>query len=185
MSRRSARAFTVAGLVFAMVACSDSSAPDSTLDFLAGRPEGALRTDQSSYTAVSISGEPPVGGRYAFQVIATFENRLPRTLYLARCYPDSRLPVFGVVMEPDGGSAFDQVWACVGHDQQIAVRPGETRTDTLYIQGPNGWDGRTGVPFGLLEGRMRIQYYPQSCRGDGECRVGAFVSAPFTVQLEP
>ena len=35
---------------------------------------------------------------------------------------------------------------------------GDERVDTLEISGPNAWDGRTGEPFGVLEGRPRNYY---------------------------
>jgi hypothetical protein len=65
--------------------------------------------------------------RYAFTVIARFENRGPAAVYLSRCFTNSPGPTYGIqrVGAPDSlphgrrdGAAYDKMWACVGHDRQ-------------------------------------------------------------------
>ena len=173
---------TLGALALAPPGCTTPLNPD------AGE-EAALRVDRDRYVAARVGGEGRQL-RYGFQVIARFENRSARTLYLARCYPDSPTPIYGVRLV-DGtdrwGSAYDGAWACVGHDEQIEVRPGAARTDTLQLIGPGAFDGRTGEAFGTLVGRMRLVYEVQSCRGDGACRLDrrAGESGTFTVELSP
>jgi hypothetical protein len=109
-------------------------------------------------------------------------------VYLARCYPESPHPVYGVgvVDSSDSrGAAYNRVWACVGHNRQIPLRPGQARTDTLRLIGPNVVDGRTGQPRGAFVGRMRLFYEVQTCPGDGACRLGqeAGASNAFAVEL--
>ena len=162
----------------------------------AQRPERApdakaahFALDSASYVAAS-SGVGQLEGA-EFRVIARFRNPTTDTLYLARCYPDSKHPVYGVVAVDSGGpeSAYGPFWACVGHDRQFAVAPGVYRIDTLLISGPNAWDGRTKVARGVLEGRFRLYYEVQTCRGDGACRVlperGLGLSTPFVVRRLP
>ena len=174
------------GLGLAVAACSDPAAPGLSAGILSGRNGAALTTDSSEYTATYIGGDGPYRS-HGFRVVARFENQTLRTLYLARCFPDTPVPIFGVQLEGAGdswGSAYNPAWACVGHDNQIVVPPAQSRTDTLLIRGPTAFDGRTGQHFGTLTGRMRLVYQVQTCRGDGECRLeGAAVSAPFSVDL--
>lgn len=184
---RAVNVLAVLGLGLAAVAaCSDPLAPDSSAGILSGRGGVVLTTDSSDYTAAYLGGDGPYR-RHGFRVVARFENHTLRTLFLARCFPDTPGPIFGIRVDDVGiawGSAYSPVWACVGHENQIAVPPLQSRTDTLFIQGPTGFDGRTGQYFGTLTGRMRLAYEVQTCRGDGECRLeGAGVSQPFTVEL--
>ena len=143
----------VVGCAAVLASCSGVNEP------LSGNfGEPGLTTDASEYTAHVIDdGFGP--SRYSFQVIARFHNATSSTIYLARCYPDTPYPIYGVsaVGEPPsaGGAAYDPVWACVGHDRQIAVPAGSTRTDTLTIAGPNAFDGITHVGIGRTEGRFR------------------------------
>ena len=181
---RVAHAMAAAGLALAAAGCSDPGAPDSRAGFLSARADAVLTTDSSKYTATYLRGEGS-SRTYGFRVVARFENRTRRTLYLQRCYPDSPGPVYSLrgVSQDAWGSAFNPVWACVGHDQQIEVPAGESRTHTLLLRGPNSFD-RTGQHFGSLVGPMQIAYSVQGCRGDGECRLDDLVvSDPFTVEL--
>jgi len=148
-----------------------------------------LRTDRSEYVASYVDGEGSYR-QYGFTIHARLENRGATTVYLARCYPNSGQPVFSVELNGEGdnkGAAYNGVWACVGHDRQIQIRPGEVRTDVLHLRGPNSFDGLTGEPFGTLAGKMQLRYEVQSCRGDGACKLGrnAGESNFFTVKLVP
>jgi hypothetical protein len=120
-------------------------------------PDGAFTTDAASYVARPVS---PGTARYEFDVATRFENRTRVTLYLGRCYPDSPQPMFGVeLVEPAGReSGYSMFWACVGHDRQFVVRPGEVRIDTLHIAGPNMFDGATQQPIGVTEGVFRLSF---------------------------
>ena len=146
-----------------------------------------IQTDAVHYEASHVSGEGSYT-RYGFSLVARTVNLGRSEIYLARCYPTSVVPVYGVELvdrSNSRGSAYSRAWACVGHDDQFRLGPGDSRTDTLTIAGPNAFDGRTGTPFGILEGRMRLRYELQSCRGDGACRVdgSAGRSNEFTVTL--
>jgi hypothetical protein len=145
---------------------------------------GGLTTDQSSYTAEHISGEGTFRV-YGFTLIARFVNRTDGVLYLQRCYPDTQFPIYGVELldgSDSWGSAYDGTWACVGHEQQIQVGPGEARVDTLSIRGPGAFNGGTGEPFGALEGRMRLTYGVSTSPGDGAPSLPGYgTSTAFTV----
>lgn len=161
--------------------CSASGA-----DAIRGPQGGAFPTHATSYEARSLSS---VFGWWAFNVIVRYTNPTSQPIHLGRCYPTSPQPIYGVQLT-DGsnaeGAAYDQAWACVGHDNQIPVAAGTTRVDTLTIAGPNAVDGRTGRIIGTLTGRFRIVYEPQSCTGDGACRIVADslrYSNEFTVRL--
>lgn len=145
----------------------------------------SLRVDQSAYVAVPQRTEPPLS--YTFDLVAQFENSSARTVYLARCYPDSSNPIYGLELVgrvDEWGAAYNRAYACVGHENPIAVGPGKTRTDTLTIIGPNAF---TDEPLGVLEGRFRLFYQAQSCRAETGCDL-PFVpgsSAEFEVRLTP
>jgi hypothetical protein len=151
-------------------------------------PDAAsLITDRTVYVARYISGEAPYQ-RYGFRVVARFENRTGQTLHLLRCHPDSPRPIYQVELldDSDGGaSAYNGMWACAGHGHPIVVRSGEVRVDTLDLQGPNLFDGRSGELYGTLAGRMQIAYLV-GCAPVGECEVDSAVgrSNDFTVQVE-
>ena len=124
-----------------------------------------VTTDRTVYTARPLFPCTAANCAYGFTVVASYENRTDRPLYLARCYPDSPTPIYGVrVVDPeDEEAAYSPVWACVGHNWAIPVQPGETRVDTLEVVGPNAFDGETGVPFGVLEGEFYVSYQVQIC----------------------
>lgn len=144
----------------------------------------ALTTDHSAYITTCTSGEY---FRCTFTIEATYHNRTDRPVYLYRCYPDTEYPVFGVpTLDKAIESAYDPVWACVGHNDHIRVDSGETRTDVLEVGGPNAFDGVTGEPFGVLEGAFRLFYDVRSCADEAECEdlpENQSVSAPFKVTL--
>lgn len=169
-----------ASVTLVAAACAGGLGPD------AGNV--VLRTDRTAYVATYEKGEGTYR-TYGFRVIAELENRSGATVYLARCYPDSPTPIYHVTLgdgEDAWGAAYSGVWACVGHDDQIAVPAGATRVDTLHLRGPNRWDGVTKEPFGVFTGLMQLHYEIQACWGDGACRVpGAGASNTFRVELAP
>lgn len=65
--------------------------------------------------------------------------------------------------EPDEDAAWTPTWACAAFRWHEPLAPGDARTDTFRIDGPTGWDGRTGQPIGLLEGRFRLEYDLRTC----------------------
>jgi hypothetical protein len=146
--------------------------------------DGSLTTDATNYVAMRI---PSPLARYRFTVITDFQNRGADPVYLGRCTPNSRTPLFGVRMA-DGSptrSAYDRMWPCVGHDMQFEVLPGAVRTDTLFVEGPNMFDGRTNVAEGNTEGTFRLSFEVQAARGDGAKRMPDSVSRSnaFTVRV--
>jgi hypothetical protein len=180
------RAFLSGLLSVAVPACSTSVQARS--DAITAQ---ALTTDSVEYVARSARASSPAS--YSFRIIARFENRTDKSVFLGRCYPNSPGPVYGLESldaphtdtNPQSGAAYSPMWACVGHDRQIEVLPTATRTDTLRISGPNTWDGRTQQPFGVLEGRFRLLYFVRLCPGDMPCAVADHMeySNVFMVRL--
>lgn len=130
-----------------------------------------LQTDSNEYLAVLQRSDGPFR-TLGFRVVAQFTNQGDTPLFLARCYPVSPGPMFTVELleaVDAWGAAYDPVWACVGHDEQFLVQPGETRTDTLLLAGPNVYHGITRQSRVALSGRMRLRYSVQRCTGDGAC----------------
>lgn len=146
----------------AFSACGDSFGPPE-------RGGEAIQTDGVRYDATPTGDAAPGFVDYELTVVATFTNPTDDTLYLDRCRPDSPGPIYGVdLIEPEDpdGAAYDADWACVGHDRQFAVAPGESRVDTLRISGPNAWQG--GSYIGRLEGLFRLRYSVWMCADCGE-----------------
>lgn len=172
------------GAVLTLLGCQASPTAPSPVGASTGQV--ALSTDRASYLAVSDGSDGPYR-TYMVTVVSRFTNGLTRPVYLERCYPDTPFPIYGVV--PAEGvieAAYNPVWACVGHDRQFVVKSGATRTDTLRLHGPNGWDGRTHEPFGTLVGRFRLSYSAGSCPEVIRCPVsGATGSNAFEIQLMP
>ena len=148
-----------------------------------------LTTDSSAYVARirdQIWNQP----RYEFSVIATYRNLGSKPLYLGRCFPNSPVPMYGV-SRADGArgpkSGYDPVWACVGHNRQFRLNPGEQRVDTLRIVGPNGFDHFTHQPSGPVEGEFRLYYYVDGCTGSNPCPVADAIrtSNTFRVRTPP
>jgi hypothetical protein len=137
-----------------------------------------VQTDSVAYTATLLGGEGSYR-TYAVRVVARYTNRTPGPVYLARCYPSSPTPIYGLGLVGDTtgggtwGSAFNPAWGCVGHENPIEVAAGSTRTDTLILRAPNAWDGVTKGPFGRLDGRLRLAYGVQTCRPEAQCRLPA------------
>ncbi len=149
-------------LMVAALGCEDVTGPE--------RGAEPIQTDALHYLASYVNGEGTYR-QYGFTVVAVFRNTTDQTLYLGRCFPDSPGPLYGVTLADGSGGevGYNPGWACVGHDRQFAIAPGEARTDTLQVEGPNSWDGHTGQAFGQLEGRFRLFYEAQTCPGDGAC----------------
>jgi hypothetical protein len=146
-----------------------------------------LQTDRLAYTAALVQGVGPYR-TFGFRLVARFTNDLVRPVYLKRCYPDWPSPIYGIsAADADQEAAYNPVWACVGHDRPIVVQPGETRTDTLEVRGPNAWDGYTNAPLGTLGGRFQLSYEVGTCRSVHDCPVAGRVRASneFEVYLAP
>jgi hypothetical protein len=147
-----------------------------------GRRGELLQTDTLFYVAA------PRAGRYGFDVVARFTNTSADTVFLARCYPDSRAPTYGVQLigqSDPWGAAYNGFWACVGHENPIAVAPGKVREDTIPVMGPNAWGGLAGQPYGVFEGVFRLQYGVNSCRKEIGCEItGSGLSNTFRVRRQ-
>jgi hypothetical protein len=178
--RYSVVGFLIAGLV----ACESSAAPsDRVTADQSG--EVTLRTDGAAYSARLIGGEGSYR-TYAFTLVAQFTNRMPESVYLERCYPDTPYPVYGIGSGAGGpAAAYDPAWACVAHGVPIVVPAGDTRIDSLSISGPNAWDGRTGEPLGDLVGSFRLSYRVGTCPAISSCELpGRFrESNQFEIRL--
>jgi hypothetical protein len=190
--RRSSRAPRLLSvLVLALAACAGAEAPSAPPVTSPANPAPSapapsaplppatragepLQTDSLAYTAVPRSGTGSYR-TYGFRVVARFTNHMAAPVYLASCGPTSTSPTYDIRLVGDTtgagflGSIFSRLWACVGHDRQLEVLPGATRTDTLDLTGPSLFDGATGQPFGKFDGRVRLVYGVQTCRGDGAC----------------
>lgn len=115
-----------------------------------------ITTDSSSYTAVSIEGS-----ELQVRVVTTFTNPSSVPDTLARCYPDTPYPIYGVELvspQSSDGAGYDPTWGCVGHNHQIVVAAHSTRTDTLRLLGPNEYDSSKERFVGVLAGKFRISY---------------------------
>ena len=147
---------------------------------------GALVTDAAAYVARPLARTP---GRYGFAVVARYTNRRAAPIRLAWCGLGARRPTYGIETvgpDPGGeGAAYNPNWGCVGHDDPIVVVPGATRVDTLALEGPNGWDGRTQRPFGALEGTFRLVYEAAAAPDSGAAVLpeSRWQSNAFTVRL--
>lgn len=128
--------------------------------------DGSLETDRDVYTA-SCRGEG-----YAkvckFTLVMTYTNQTDATIYFEHCGPDSTTPIYGFQELMEEESAYNAAWACTGQDRSVRVLPGEKRTDTLEVWGPNSYDGEMGKPFGVLEGRLQVSYDAYTCADEYE-----------------
>jgi len=124
--------------------------------------------DRDSYLALAQHTAPALA-RYEFRVVARLENASATTLYLPRCYPDSRVPLYAVPLADEQSphsSAYNPVWACVGHDHPIALPSRATRVDTLRVVGPTAVQHGTNIPIGKLEGDFALVLSVSSCPPD-------------------
>jgi hypothetical protein len=164
-------------LALGSAGCADVFAP--------GMPRVHVMTDQAAYTAQYIDGEG-AWERYGFDVVLRTVNRSSRTVYLDRCGAGD-VPIYGVEQVGGGAghdarSAYSPVWACPG-STPITLGPGESRTDSLHIQGPTGVDGITGEVMGSFEGAKRLSLSVSRCSVQGPCEHGEYFvrSQVFTV----
>ncbi len=146
-----------------------------------------LQVNQAEYLA-TCTGDKGETCSYGFTLIARYENRTADSLYLDRCGPRDRTPMYGVeaINDTTEGAAYDHVWACTGHDFPIVVAPHAVRVDTLRIEGPNSYDGKTNAPLGKFEGQFRLIYTVGPCwLGRPKCRIvpGPQRSQTFRVRL--
>lgn len=159
----------IAPLMLATTAsCRGAVGPDET--------NLLLTVDQPRYEASAVgSAQTP---QREFRLVARFENHSGETVYLANCAPGAP-PAFGVAMAEGaaaGGesSAYNRVYACVGHSEPIPVRPGAIRADTFALRGPTIWTSSAGgqrVGEGRLTGGMQLQYAVRRCRDEAACPV--------------
>lgn len=146
---------------------SEQTPIDSQVADLGPVPDGVFMTDATGYLAHQITAIGTLT-RYRFTVVTRYANRGTTTLYLGRCFPTSPQPLFTVVSaDLSGTSGYEYAWACTGHDKQFALAPGATRVDTLQVEGPNMWDGRTHSPLGVTSGRFKLFFDVRTAAGDG------------------
>jgi hypothetical protein len=155
------------------------------------RRRAALTTDSTAYTAHSTNRHNNALV-YSFRVIARFENRTDKPLYLGRCSPKSAQPTYAVIavrrlIGRAGYPAYSSIWACGGHDSPIAVAPGAVRIDTLQLRGPNSFDASTNRSDDAVEGRFRLRYFVEFCRAVIGCDrpITKQLSNPFRVRIAP
>ena len=128
--------------------------------------DGLLLSDRDTYTA-TCQGEG-YEKICTFTLVMTYTNQTDATVYFNHCDVDSTYPIYFISGLTREESAYAGAWGCTGHDRLLKVEPGEARVDTLTLSGPNAWDGVTGAPFGVLEGRLQILYETYSCAGEAE-----------------
>ena len=154
----------VVGACLVLSACGGTTDPLLSVDPLA---DGHFTTDAREYTARRFEGTGHFA-RYRFTVVSRFENRSANPRYFARCFPNTPTPIFSVMAaDISTESAYAQISACVGHDQQFEVPPGATRVDTIQVEGPNTFNGITNEPYGVKEGIFRLFFDVRVARGDG------------------
>lgn len=154
-------------LPFLLAACSilgdDADVKITTDDIV-------FETDQSAYTSYLDPDEEWI--TYRFTLVARFENRSNRTIYLSSCKPDSPNPIYGLKLLDENQSkrsAYGWIYACSGHNQPLSVPARSIRVDTLHVRGPMSWQHGTHQPTGIFEGSFRLLYQAQTCREtDGE-----------------
>lgn len=157
-------------------------------DFDPSPEELPVRTDLESYMAhIASAGDRPT---YGFDIVVRFENRTNRTVYLDRCNPDSPHPIYSVELidqQDSYGAAYNPGWGCAGHDSPIRVERGRSRVDTLHLIGPRAWPTYSDQHLGVLEGRFRLKYWPNTCRTETECALPVSLarSNVFEVRLAP
>src|SRR5438309_1941323 len=107
MIRRHHLALRVLAVILA-AACSSSS---DVFGPPISRGDEAIQTDSLAYTAVGAAGAEL--GQYRVRVIARYTNQWTAPVFLARCFPTSPSPIYGVQVVGDTsgtgpyGSAFD------------------------------------------------------------------------------
>lgn len=126
--------------------CREPTSPSATL----------LRTDSTSYTAVSVGYS-----QVEVRLVTTYRNPTDTAIVLARCTPTTPYPIYDVeLVAPSSaeGGGYNGAWACVGHNSPLVVGPGTVRTDTITLHGPSTFDHATAKFVGVIAGRFRISY---------------------------
>lgn len=138
-----------------------------------------LCTDLNEYIAVYEGGEGAYS-RYGFTLIAHYENRLLVPVFIERCGFYSVMRIQG---EEPGYSGYNAVSACAG-SPGIPIFPGEVKTTTLEITGPNSW--QSGRAMGELEGEFQLVYEINRCPEEVGCELEEEyrVSNVFNVRVE-
>ena len=131
-------------------------------------PDGSLMTDATGYVAKSLGGAGPFV-QYEFAVETRFENRSTAPVFLARCFPDSPQPMYGIVAADSSGiqSAYAPFWGCVAHNDQFQILPGAVRVDTFLVRGPTASDAANPEGIGVTSGVFRLMLFVASAPGDG------------------
>jgi len=138
-----------------------AAACNGQLTSIIERAEEPIQTDHTVYHTRPIADTSP---RYGFRVVATFENRTERVIIVPHCgVPKYRF----IAQGPNEGevSAYTPVRGCPELEPDT-LAPGESRIDTLHVQGPNLWGGMPRTGIGVRQGRFRISY-DVSFRGRG------------------
>lgn len=155
--------FAIAVAAGMLLSCS--SATDPALE--AELRSGHFTTDATEYRARRIERIGQIS-RFRFTVVTSFQNRTTAPLYLGRCFPNSSGPEFSAfAADLSTESAYAQISACVGHDQQFEILPGAIRIDTLQVDGPNSFSSITNESSGITEGAFRLYLDVRTARGDG------------------
>jgi hypothetical protein len=147
-------------------------------------PDGSLMTDATRYVALPIAGSTRPR-RYQFRVITRFQNRSAASVYLGRCFPNSPQPIYSILPADSSApeSAYDAMWACVGHNNQFEVLPGAVRVDTLRVVGPNVYDEIKQQAIGVTNGVFRLSLDIASAPGGAPRLSGSLgVSNAFVVR---
>lgn len=161
-----------------LAACHDTVAPAEHIR------AGPFMTDRSSYTATPVSQQPGFTV-YGFEAVTSFTNVTADTLFLERCMPADRHPIYAVIQVAPAGetSGYSPAWACTGGTPPIAVAPGAVRLDSLRLTGPTSFDETTGKPIGATTGTFAIRFQVFGCSQHAPCPVGDTLSTStsFTV----
>jgi hypothetical protein len=177
---RQIAAGAVAVLSLACDSVTEITVPIGALD------RGVLRTDSIGYIARVVAGTRE-RGTYEFRIIARYKNTTSLPVYFPKCFPNSRAPAYYIALvgESPGLSAYNPVAGCTD-DGMLSLAPGDTRVDTIIARAPNRWDGKTGEPYGVWEGRFVLRYSALwNCLDPATCRTpdSLWISNPFEVRV--
>ncbi|MGE5749239.1 MAG: hypothetical protein ACM31F_04725 [Gemmatimonas sp.] len=128
----------------------------------------SVSTDKREYLAEPFHyARPWRTYRYRASVVTTLRNTSSKSVYLQRCDPRDSKPMFELipVAADESWRNYGTMWACAGNSNPIEVLPGQTRVDTLVIEGPNGHSS-SGQVFGRLVGKFRIGLLGRECEDE-------------------
>jgi hypothetical protein len=150
-------------------------------------PRAPFTTDSIGYLARVIAGTRE-RGTYEFRIIARYENTTSLPVYFPKCRPESTAPLYSIALVGNrpGESAYNPIWPCTAPSDSIALAPGAMRIDTIVANAPNSWDGKTGEPFGVWEGRFVLRYSALwNCLDLATCRTpdSLWISNEFEVRV--